>query len=147
MNLDERLCDLCQQGMRTQAESLAKAALTNEPVEAVEIDDPHVHVDTPHFRGVHQLKTDRQGDLDVRSRGEYTYMSDAVELSFSTATMHERAHARAQDTLAAQSEPDSQAADDDHPHPEDSASPTPDAVATAPDRQTTSPVGFLKGLL
>lgn len=149
MNLDERLRDLCQRGMRTQAESLAKAALKNEPVEAVVIDEPYVQVDTPRFRSVHQLTTDRQGELTIRSRGEYTYKSDTVELSFSTATMNERTYVRAQDALAAQSETDSQTAHDDHPLPGegDSVSPTPDAATIAPDRPKTSPVGFLKGLL
>lgn len=147
MNLDERLRDLCQQGMRTHAESLATAALKNEPVEAVTVDDSRVHVDTSHFRGVHQLKPDRQGNLDVYSQGEYAYKSDAVELSFSTVTMNERAHDRAQEALAARNDPDSQTTDDGHPRPEDSPSPTPDAATTAPDSPTTSPIGFLKRLL
>lgn len=153
MNLDERLGDLCQQGQRTHAESLAKAALTNEPVKEVVIDDAQVHVETPRFRGVHQLTTDRTGDVDVRSQGEYTYTNGAVELSFSTATMNQRAYDRAQDALAVRNGTNPQATDadppldDNHPFPEDSSLADPDTIVTSPDRPVTSPVAFLKGLL
>lgn len=146
MDLDERLLDLCDQGKRAQAQELAKAALKNEPVEAVVIADPHAQVDTPRFRGVHQLTTDYEDEIEVCPQGKYTYKSDAVELSFSTVTMNEQISGRVEEALTEQSDTDPQAANDDQSIPGNSASSDPAATATALDRPTTSPVDFLKGL-
>lgn len=147
MNLDERLRDLCKQGKRTQAESLARAVLTNEPVQEVVIDHPHIYVDTPRFRGSHRLQTDPQGAADIHSRGEYAYKSDSVELSFSTATMSQRAFDRVQESLAVRNGTEPHDYNDEQTLPKDPAPAEPDAAANAAERPTTSPVGFLRGLL
>lgn len=146
MNLDERLRNLCQQGKRAQAVMLAGAACRNEPVEAIAIDDTLVHIDTPRFHGIHRLTTDRRNDLDVRSYGEYTYKSDTVELSFSTATVHPQAYDRILDDLASRNGADPQTDDDTRPFPEETNPPASEAAPTAPARSRTSPIGFLKGL-
>lgn len=146
MNIDERLRDLCQQDKRTQAVVLAQAACKNEPVEGITIDDTLVHIDTPRFQGVHQLTTDRRGELDVRSHGEYTYKSDAVELSFSTAAVHPHAYDRVLKELAVRDGADPQADDDAHHLPEDPDPSASEAAVNTPPRPSPSPVGFLKGL-
>lgn len=147
MDLDERLCNLCQQGERSQAESLAKAVLKNEPVQEVVVDETHVHVDTPRFHGVHRLTTDRQGSVAVHVRGEYMYKSDTVKLSFSTATMNQQAHARTQAQLDIRNNAESQTAEDGQAPTDDPSPSEPDIAANTAERQATSPIGFLKGLL
>ena len=146
MNLEERLRNHCDRRERAQAESLAKAVLKNEPIWEVGINETHVHVDTPRFRGVHRLRTDRQGTVDVHLEGDYTYKSDSVELSFSTATMNQRAYDRAQAHLAVRNSADPQAVDDGQT-PSDESSPFEPDATTAAERRSVSPVRFLKGLL
>lgn len=147
MNLDERLHSLCQQGKQKQAKSLAQAAFTNEPIEEVVLDGSQVHVDMPRFHGVHRLTTDREGAADIRSQGEYTYKSDTVKLSFSTATMNQQAYDQAQAQLGGREETDREPTDDTQTPLSDSGPSEPETAATATDRTTTSPLEFLKGLL
>lgn len=100
MTLETRLRELCEAGDRTHAASLAKAVLSNEPIEAVVPEDDHVRIETPRFRGVHELVPDGQGGVRVRPAGEYTFTSERVELTVSTRVVPAQAVDRVAAALA-----------------------------------------------
>lgn len=150
MNLEERLHDLCESGKRAQAKSLAQAALANEAVEAVVLDDDLVRIETPNFRGVHRLQTDSRGVVGVRPAGEYTFESDLVSLSFSTTAVTPRAYDRVQETVARLSDDAPDASTDDHQHdgepvPATGSDPA-DSGQNSPDPPDRFRAGLLKGL-
>lgn len=148
MNLEERLVDLCESDKRAQARSLAQAALANEPVEAVVSDDDVVRIETPNFRGVHRLRTDRGGAVDVVTAGEYTFESDLVSLSFSTTGVTPRAYDRVQEVVARLNDEDpSASSDDDEPVSAGESTPVDvDPDQGSPDPPARFRAGLLKGL-
>lgn len=150
MNLEERLRDLCERSKRAQAESLAKAALANESVDAVTIDDTDVHVETPRFRGVHRLQTDHEGVVDVHTAGEYTFKSDLVKLSFSTISIPPQADDLVQESLDTLNDADPNdtdiRADDEPARPADFGPVELNAAVNTADPPAPLRVRFLKGL-
>lgn len=145
MTLEGRLRDLCDQGNRPQATSLAKAALANERIDAVVLDHDTVHIETPRFRGVHQLRPDEQGRVHVQTAGEYTFLSDLVALTVSTIAVPPRAADRLRDVLADLN--DDAQPDDGSVRPGATAPVSPTADVDTPDPPARSPVDILKGYI
>lgn len=117
MTLERRLQDLVAERNHEQAVTLAKAAMKNEVVVDVVVDDEAVFVETPRFRGVHRWWTDPEGRVRLGGRGTYHCTCDGVDLAFSTMRIHPAAHDRAIERLrertAADSGTDAAGADPD----------------------------------
>ncbi|WP_336359198.1 hypothetical protein [Haladaptatus sp. ZSTT2] len=149
MTFDERLRELHQQGNHEQARTLAKAILRNEAVTRVEVTPDIVRVETPHFRGTHQVTADSFDGIDVQHHGTYQYKSQDIDLSFATKTMNQAAY-----DLALVQLTDYETPADDEPEP--NAETTARTDATTPNDENRSvdnagntspnPVAFLKQL-
>lgn len=150
MNLEERLRDLCEAGERNQAKSLALGALANERVQSVALDDDVVRLATPNFRGVHRLRTDGRGRVDVHPAGEYTFESDDVDLSFSTTGMTPGASDLVQERVADLNEERSRASTDDGEEPDGGSVPPAESVRAETDADgavVDPPARFRPGIL
>jgi hypothetical protein len=105
--LESRIEELVADGSRRDAAELATAALKNDAVVDVSVDDDAVTVETRRFRGVHDVRRDGDRPLVVQ-QGEYEVKGD-LDFEFATATMHDDALDAARAELRA---PDADDAED-----------------------------------
>ena len=122
ITLEERLVSLVQANRHEEAIELARAALKNDGVVEVSVEEDTVVVETTRFRGTHPIG-DEDGRPVLRSEGEYTLKDERFTTTFRTRTVNEEARERAEEALEPEQDESEETTEDDEATEEETESP------------------------
>lgn len=98
-HLRDRITELVGEGKPAQARELAREAIRNASSVTVSVEGERVVVETPLFRGEHDVVSDDDG-RHIDPHGTYHYTGDAAEFTFDVHVLDDAIEQRANEQLA-----------------------------------------------